>query len=138
MEAGQRRLTATLIGELARAYGISVSTLVRPGPEPARLSAQFRLPVDAVPEDRDALDSAIAQLEQCVEKYVRLETLVGAPLRPLSPPPAYELRSDRETEGDGEWIADAERRRLGLGDGPVEQLRDALERELGIRAFSLQ
>ncbi len=135
IEAGQRRLTAEQIVNLAKAYGLGVNNLVRQGPPPAKLSAQFRLPADATVEDRSALDSAVASLEQLVERYLQLETLVGSPLRPLPPPP-YEVRGGRAEE-DGEEIADAERRRLGLGDGTVEELRDVLEREIGLRTFSL-
>lgn len=138
IEAGQRRLTSRQIADLARAYRLSVSSLVRPGPEPARLSAQFRLPVDARPEDRDAFDAAVAQLEQLVEKYLRLEALLSATLRPLAPAPPYETSLTRNAKLDGERIADNERRRLGLGDGPIDELRDLLERELAIRAFSLE
>lgn len=138
IEAGQRRLTAEQIAELATAYRLSVSSLVRAGPEPARLSAQFRLPVDARPEDREALDAAVAQLEQLVEKYALLEKLHGASLRALAPPPPYDLSSTKNAKADGEQVAEAERRRLGLGDGPVDAIRDLLERELGIRAFSLE
>jgi Zn-dependent peptidase ImmA (M78 family)/transcriptional regulator with XRE-family HTH domain len=138
IEAGQRRVSAQQIADLARAYRLSVSSLVRPGPEPARLSAQFRLPVDARPEDREALDAAVAQLEQLVERYLRLEVLVSAALRPLAPAPPYEVSLTKNARADGEQVAEAERRRLGLGDGPVDELRDLLERELGIRAFSLE
>jgi Zn-dependent peptidase ImmA (M78 family)/DNA-binding XRE family transcriptional regulator len=135
IEAGQRRLTPDFLVRLADAYEIPVSQLVRSGPPPARLVAQFRLPGEE-PADRDQLAAAVARLEGLVEDYVELEDMLGAPLRTLPPPPyRYELE---RVEADAEAIADAERRRLGLGDGPLVGLRDTLEREFGLRIFSLE
>lgn len=135
IEAGQRRLTPDFLVRLADAYEIPVSQLVRSGPPPARLVAQFRLPGE-VPADRDQLAAAVARLEGLVERYVELEEMLRAPLRTLPPPP-YQYELER-VESDAEAIADAERRRLGLGDGPLVGLRDTLEREFGLRIFSLE
>lgn len=135
IEAGQRRLTPDFLVRLADAYEIPVSQLVRSGPPPARLVAQFRLPGE-VPADRDQLAAAVARLEGLVERYVELEEMLRAPLRTLPPPP-YQYELER-VEADAEAIADAERRRLGLGDGPLVGLRDTLEREFGLRIFSLE
>jgi len=133
-EAGGRRLSPGLIVDLASAYGLDVSDLVRsPSPIP-RLTAQFRLPAEAPAADRTALEAALSQLEELVGQYLRLEDLLGAQLSPLPAPP-YELLATRAA--GGEHIAEAERRRLGLGDGPIESLRDLLERDLGVRSFSL-
>lgn len=136
IEAGHRRLTPALIVELASAYDIAVSELVReaaPGPS---LSAQFRVPLAAAPVDRERIEQSIAALEMLVRDYLRLEQLLESPLRP-SPTPAYTFSATR-TEDDAAFVADAERRRLGLGDGPVSALRDVLERELGLRIFSVE
>lgn len=135
IEAGQRRLTPDFLVRLAGAYEIPVSHLVRSGPPPARLVAQFRLAGEE-PADRERLAAAVARLEGLVERYVALEQLLGAPLRPLPPPP-YAFDPVR-AEDNAEAIADVERRRLGLGDGPLVGLRDTLERDLGLRIFSLE
>lgn len=134
IEAGQRRFTPDFIVRLSEAYEIPVSQLVRVGPPPASLVAQFRLPGEA-PADRDQLGAAAARLERLVERYVLLEEMLGAPLRSLPPPP-YRFDPGR-VEADAEAVAEAERRRLGLGDGPLAGLRDTLERDLGLRIFSL-
>ena len=134
IEAGQRRFTPDFLVRLSEAYEIPVSQLVRAGPPPARLVAQFRLPGEK-PADREQLGAAVARLERLVERYVSLEQLLGAPLRSLPPPP-YRFDPDR-VEADAEAVAEAERRRLGLGDGPLAGLRDILERDLGLRIFSL-
>lgn len=135
IEAGHRRLNASLIVDLAAAYEIPVSELVRqPAPTPS-LSAQFRVPLSASPVDRDRLEQAVTSLELLVRDYLHLEALLDSPLRP-TPTPAYSFSPTR-TEDDAGFVADAERRRLGLGDGPLLGLRDVLERELGLRIFSL-
>ena len=134
IEAGQRRLLPELVVRLADVYEMPVSQLVRSGPPPARLVAQFRLPGE-VASDRDDLAIAVARLEGLVERYVALEELLDAPLRPLPPPP-YSYSPDR-IEADADAVAEAERRRIGLGDGPLVNLRDTLEREVGLRIFSL-
>jgi Zn-dependent peptidase ImmA (M78 family)/plasmid maintenance system antidote protein VapI len=134
IEAGQRRLTPDFLVRLSDAYEIPVSQLVRTGPPPARLVAQFRLPGEE-PTDRDQLAAGVARLEGLVENYVELEEMLGTPLRTLPPPP-YRYDVDR-VEADAEAIADAERRRLGLGDGPLVGVRDTFEREFGLRIFSL-
>lgn len=134
IEAGQRRLTSDFLVRLADAYEIPVSQLVRSGPPPARLVAQFRLPGEE-PADRDQLAAAAARLEGLVEDYMALEDMLGASLRPLPAPP-YRYEVER-VEADAEAIAESERRRLGIGDGPIVGLRDTLERELGLRIFSL-
>jgi len=133
IEAGRRRLTPELIVRLADAYGIPVSELVRPTTITARLATQFRIPGDAH-QDGDELGAAAARLEQLVERYVVLERLVDAALRALPPPP-YTITPGR-VEEDAEVVADAERRRLGLGDGPLVHQRDTLERDAGLRIFS--
>src|SRR5687768_14811135 len=78
IEAGQRRLTPELLVRLADAYEVPVSQLVRSGPPPARLVAQFRLPSESQ-ADRDQLAAAVARLERLVERYVALEQLLESP-----------------------------------------------------------
>lgn len=135
IEAGQRRIDARLIASLARAYQTSVSELVRdPGPQ-ATLQAQFRLPPELAPLDREQLEGAVIALETLASNYLRIEEIMRSPLR-SSPVPRYSYESDR-VEQDAELIAQAERRRLGIGDGPVLRLRELLEREAGLRIFHL-
>ena len=46
-------------------------------------------------------------------------------------------QANGEREKAAEELAAAERMRLGLGDGPVAHLRDALEADVGLRIFTL-
>ena len=61
----------------------------------------------------------------------RLEEITGARLR-LNYPPQTDI-SFGDVETLAQDTADAERRRLGLGDRPVLDLRDLLETEVGLR-----
>jgi Zn-dependent peptidase ImmA (M78 family)/DNA-binding XRE family transcriptional regulator len=137
IEAGQRRFTPEFIVRLAEAYGVSVSNLVRsPAPPIVELAAQFRLPHEVEPAERGELEHATADLEELVGDYLYLEQLIGAPMTALPSPP-YRIDPDR-FPAQAETIAETERRRLGLGEGPLYRLRDLLEREVGMRIFSLR
>jgi Zn-dependent peptidase ImmA (M78 family) len=99
------------------------------------LSAQFRLPAEAPDAEREELEAAIAALQTLASDYLRLEQLLESPLRSM-PVPRYSYRS-RRVEQDAESVAEAERRRLGLGDGAAFKLRELLERDAGLRIFVL-
>ena len=135
IEAGQRILAPQLVVQLAEAYRLGVSDLLRVTTPPASLAAQFRTPglVDA--SEREQLERAVASLEVVVEDYLYLEQIVDAPMMAPAPPSYRSMRTGRVQ--DAEVVADTERRRLGVGDGPVYRLRQFMERELGVRVFSL-
>nr|AQQ74593.1 hypothetical protein [uncultured bacterium] len=135
IEAGQRRIDARLLSEIARAYGARLSDLVREPSPRVSLQAQFRLPADAPEHERSELETAVASLQRLASSYLGLERLLDNPLRP-SPVPHYRYES-RRLESVAESTAEAERRRLGIGDGPVLRLRELLEREAGLRVFHI-
>lgn len=134
IELGQRRLTSEQIMSLAAAYGLQVNRLLQQAVPAPRLAAQFRIPYSRG-EARTELEGAIAALEALVEKYLELERLLDASLQSLPVPP-YSVDSSA-IEASADAIADTERRRLGLSDGPLPELRDVLERDVGLRIFSL-
>src|SRR5205085_8594396 len=80
------------------------------------------------------LDQGIELLKGFGEDYRELERLMNAPLRSKLPEERtlnnvvdpVELAEDTATE---------ERRRLGLGDQPIINLRAMLETEVGLRIF---
>lgn len=134
IELGQRRLSSDQIASLAKAYGLSVNRLLQPAVPPPSLATQFRIPYGRG-DARAEVEGAIAALESLVEKYLELERLLDASLQSLPVPP-YSVGGSAIEEG-ADAIADTERRRLGLNDGPVAELRDILERDVGLRIFSL-
>ena len=135
IESGQRRLDSRLIHSLARAYRARIADLVREAAPTVDLQAQFRLPADAPGTEREELERAITALQVLASNYLRLEELLDSPLR-STPVPLYTYEATR-IEQDAESVAEAERRRLGLGDGAALKLRELLEREAGLRIFVL-
>lgn len=135
IEAGQRRIDSPLLLSLAKAYDTRLSELVREAAPAVSLHAQFRLPADSPAAERAQLEQAVVTLETLVANYLRLERMLESPLRPGAVP-HYRYESVR-LDQDADMVADSERRRLVTGDGPVLKLRDLLERESGLRIFSI-
>src|ERR1044071_5950672 len=72
-------------------------------------------------------------MQQLAEEYVELERLCGLPLTKAYQP-IYET-SGTMPEQAAEGVAAAERNRLGIGDGPISNLRERLETDVGLRIF---
>src|SRR5262249_47023271 len=83
-------------------------------------------------EDSD-LENIAAELQQRAEDYVQLEQLCGISTN-KSFPPRYNY-TGLPAEQVAEEIATAERNRLGIGDGPISNLRKRLENDVGVRIF---
>jgi Zn-dependent peptidase ImmA (M78 family)/transcriptional regulator with XRE-family HTH domain len=133
IEKGERPVNPDELVALARLYKRPVSELLRPTPVPADFVAQFRL----APERgaADSLVESVAALQALADDYVELERVAGAPL-PQSYPPEANTTGTAPRDA-GESLALGERNRLGLGDGPVFQLRQLLESDVGLRIFAL-
>jgi len=114
---------------------VRLSELVREKAPLEGFQGQFRLPADVSGVEREELERAVAFLQALAGHYLSLERLLDSPLR-ASPAPHYTYET-RRLEQDAEGIADAERRRLGIGSGPMLKLRELLEREAGLRVFHL-
>jgi Zn-dependent peptidase ImmA (M78 family)/DNA-binding XRE family transcriptional regulator len=131
IEKGERRVTAHEIRQLADLYGRKVGDFVGHRIITEDLVPQFRT---TIRDDADGpLQSVTEQLQRLAERYVELEEMWAAPLA-RNYPPVTEL-AGTPPELAGEELATAERNRLGLGDGPVGNLRDRLETDIGLRIF---
>jgi Zn-dependent peptidase ImmA (M78 family)/DNA-binding XRE family transcriptional regulator len=136
IEKGERRLKPNELIQLARAYGRSVSDFVRPTPAIEPFAVQFRAVYQRHEQEAEEINPVIEHFEQLCRNYLELEQIMGAPMARSYPP---EYRCDTlPLEAAAENIALAERQRLGLGDGPLPQLRDILELNVGIRVFYLK
>ena len=139
IEKGDRAVRPTELVRLAARYGRSVGELVRTGEPTEAFAVQLRAalapmsPTDARAEQEVA--AATLEFERLCEDYLALERLGGPGLRRIYPVP-YDL-SGTDPEQAGEDVAIAERNRLGLGDGPLLNLRDILENDVGLRIFAL-
>ncbi len=134
IEAGERRLRAEELLELAEIYDEPLDSLLRESPAPRQLAAQFRTAVGGWPEQTE-LRQAAAELQRLSEDYLELEQMTGAPLS-AHYPAAPESR--RLGEAAAKRLAEDERGRLNLGDGPLPHLREALENDVGLRIFAIE
>ena len=136
IEKGERRLKPNELIQLARAYGRSVSDFVRPTPAIEPFEVQFRAVYQRQEQEELQISPVIEHFEQLCRNYLELEQIMDAPMSRTYPP---EYRCNTlPLEAAAENIALAERQRLGLGDGPLPQLRDILELSVGIRVFYLK
>ena len=132
IEKGERQLKPEELVRLAEEYGLDLSELLqRPAPVEG-FSAQLRAAASAGPLGADLLPY-VESFEHLCEDYLRLELLCKAPLHRRYPAP-YDLHGV-DPELAAEDVAVAERGRLGLGEGPLLDLREVLEGDLGLRVF---
>jgi Zn-dependent peptidase ImmA (M78 family)/DNA-binding XRE family transcriptional regulator len=136
IEKGERRLKATELIKLARAYKRSVSDFVRPRPVIEPFEVQFRTSYRGHEVEREQIEPVILRWQGLCQHYLELEQIMEAPL-PRNYPREYEV-SGMPVERTAEAIAVEERQRLGLGDGPISMLRDILEQSVGLRIFYLK
>ncbi|MFL6197758.1 MAG: helix-turn-helix domain-containing protein [Thermoanaerobaculia bacterium] len=137
VEKGERRVKPKELMAIATLLGTSVSDLLqRTGAtEGEGLAAQLRgsLPPST---DEESLAPCIDELQRLGEDYVRLEELCQAPLRRRYPA-EYDIQGT-DPEMAAEDVASSERRRLDLGEGPLVNLREALEADVGLRVFQVE
>lgn len=137
IEKGERRVKPGELIELAKLYGQPVSQLVSIRTNKAPFLPQFRLPSNQQNLTEAELLAAASELEGLAKDYVELEEINAAMMRPTFPSP-YTLEVPGATpEQRGEEVAVEERTRLGLGDGPIADLRSLLEEAVGVRIFYL-
>ncbi|HEX8276775.1 MAG TPA: XRE family transcriptional regulator [Longimicrobiaceae bacterium] len=133
IEKGQRRIKASELMSLAGLYGRSVNELLRNEEPDPSFGVQLRSAFIADSEAERWLADKIDDFERLAEDYRELEQLRQAPMPQRYPPP-YDLGGG-PPEHEAELVADAERNRLGVGDGPLINLRSTLENDVGIRVF---
>lgn len=133
IEKGERRLSPHELIRLAALYGRSVSEFVSRSTVTEDFVPQFRYSWrDDLAEDVE-LEKTAAELQRMAEDYVELEQLCGlstAQNRLLT----YNV-AGASPEQAAEEIAAAERNRLGIGDGPISNLRERLETDVGLRVY---
>ncbi len=135
LENGERRIRPKELIQLARLFGRSVSSLVGPRATGEDFYVQFRAAVAGARtrKDQEELERGVQSFQGLCEDYLYLERLNGAPIR-RSYPSQY-LISGVSPEVAAEDVASSERNRLGMGDGPILNLREILESDVGVRVF---
>lgn len=130
IEKGRRPPTSAELVRLAQLYGRTVHELTRSAPGVRPLTASFR--ASAQTPNADTL-GPVAELESLAGDVAELEAVTGARL-PRTYPEVYEV-AGMSADAAAEQVAASERQRLGLGDGPLLQLRGRLETEVGLKVF---
>ncbi|HWP43726.1 MAG TPA: XRE family transcriptional regulator [Blastocatellia bacterium] len=133
IEKGERRVSPQELIKLAALYGRPVSEFVSRQIVTASFVPQFRAEWKGDFERSEDIEKAGDELQRLAEDYVELERLCGLPMAKAYPP-IYET-SGSAPEQAAEETAAAERNRLGIGDGPISNLRDRLETDAGLRIF---
>ena len=136
IEKGQRRLKPEELTELAALYGRKVSALLQRGAPAEGFGVQLRSALPpSTPADAELL-KYIERFQHVCEDYLRLEEICRAPVRRRYPA-EYEIQGT-DPEVVAEDVAVGERNRLGLGDGPLLNLREILESDVGLRIFQFE
>ena len=136
IDKGQRRLKPDELIEIAALYGRKVSTLLQRGAPAEGFGVQLRSVLSpSTPVDAELL-THIERFQDACEDYVRLEEICQAPIRRRYPA-EYEIQGT-DPGVVAEDVAVGERNRLGLGEGPLLNLREILESDVGLRIFQLE
>jgi Zn-dependent peptidase ImmA (M78 family)/DNA-binding XRE family transcriptional regulator len=133
LEKGERRVTVSELLELARLYARPVSEFVSRRVVTESFAPQFRVTERDILEEHADFEQATIELQRLAEDYSELERITGVPPQRSYPPP-YDA-SGASIEQVAAYVASAERNRLGVGDGPIGNLRERLETDLGLRIF---
>ena len=138
LEKGERRIRPEELVRLAELYGRRIGDLLNERKPTEAFRMQFRRALLERDSNivSDGLSEAVSQFESLCEDYVRLEELFDLQ-SPQQFPPDYRI-SGRNVEGDAEEVAESERNRLGLGDGPILNLQSVLEDDVGLRVFVMR
>ena len=133
IEKGERRITPAELIRFAKLYLRHVSDLVGRRAPAEGFVAQFRSNERQALEENQEYEQVAIELQRRSEDYAELERIAGGSgLRKY--PPVYETTGSTIDQVASD-IAAAERNRLGLGDGPIGNLRERLEAEVGLRIF---
>jgi Zn-dependent peptidase ImmA (M78 family)/DNA-binding XRE family transcriptional regulator len=132
IEKGERRTTPHELIAFAKAYRRPVSDIVGRPVVSESFVPQFRSS-PGTSEMEDEIAPLAQSLQSLSEDFVALEKMRAIPLMRNYP-------NEYQTSGGvpdqvAEDVATAERNRLGLGDGPIGNLRERLASDVGIRIF---
>ena len=132
IEKGERQIQPAEVLKLARLYKRSIGDLFRKPVSEESFVVQLRVAQMEAPA-ADLMAPCIAEFQRLCEDYCELERLCGVRVSTAYPSP-YTIEG-LEPEEAAEDLAVVEHNRLGLGDGPVLNLREVLENDVGLRVF---
>ena len=133
IEKGERRVKPDELIKFARIYGRDISKLLDRITVAQDFVPQFRQNWREDFSETPELEKVSFELQQFAEDYIKLEQINGI-TRIENPSPQYSWKGV-SPEQAAEEIAMSERNRLGIGDGPISNLRERLEMDIGLRIF---
>jgi len=138
IEKGTRPVRPDELILLAKLYGRTVHELVRSREFVADFTPMFRIPHAGTGAgvSQDVVDESVKAFKMACEDYLSLESIVGSPMPRYTYPDRYEL-GGVSAHAAAEDAAMNERSRLNLGLGPLNNLLETLENEVGLRVFVL-
>ena len=131
MENGQRRIRINELQKLARLYGVSVNSILRDEAVHVDLEPRFRALPDV--HNSTAAKDAIRLISTLARAEVELENLLGIQRAGSYPVERPLLRGDIAAQAEHD--ATELRARLGLANGPIQNIVAMLELELGVRVY---
>lgn len=137
IETGNRQVRPGELLHLSEMYGRNLNELIGKREIISDFPSQFRASrlAGAAGDVEAELFEAVQHFQRLCEDYLFLEATNGVSLR-RDYPPEYPIMRYR-AEQSGQDAATVERNRLGLGDGPISDLRQVLEDEVGLRVFTI-
>ena len=138
VEKGERRIRPNELIQMAQLYGRPVGDFVGVKEPVSDFTVQFRAGVAKLDsrQSQDELQQAVEMFQRLCEDYLYLENINEAPL--IHSYPRQYPTGGTSPEVAAEDVASSERHRLALGDGPLLNLREALENDVGLRVFSIE
>ena len=130
IEAGKRSLSTLELSRLAKLYDRPVADFFSEDDLGVRREEDSRLVLHRLTSgliDDPAIERQVTRCLELCRIGVELEATLG--LRHTISLPSYELTAPTkpfEAIHQGEWVAEEERRRLGLGSGPIADLADLI------------
>src|SRR5207302_5729383 len=112
--------------KLAKLYERSVHEVVRPGGTVVSLEPHLRANLDAAERETAGLTQAVQKLNDLATDYRELERLLNAEMKVVHPP-EVSLPERGDVQQFAESVAQMERARFRLGDGPIHHVRSILE-----------
>jgi Zn-dependent peptidase ImmA (M78 family)/DNA-binding XRE family transcriptional regulator len=134
IEKGVREAKPEELIKLAKLYKRSVHEVVRPGEAVVALEPHLRANLDAAERETAGLTQAIEELNDLATDYRELERLLNAEMKVVHPP-EVSLPERGDIQQFAESVAQRERARFRLGDGPIHDVRSILEAHVGVRVF---
>lgn len=129
IEKGERRISANELVRFAKICHRPVSDFVSRKTVTESFVPQFR----ATQEYDETVEPVGIELQKRAEDFAELERITGM-TAPRLYPPQYET-AGATWEQIAEDVANSERARLGMGDGPAPDLRDRIANQVGISIF---